>query len=193
MYGMSFCTHEFVNDLAGPIRCCPFCSATGHLTFRELSPVRYGIQCRTCGASIPAIHPTSQAAILVWNQRRGLASSGGKATRGKCSRRKLAAARNNLKKARQVRQVNRLRNGAEAAFKALQPHRQREREWIEAQLAESRAELVDLEPLIKKDPQLSELLGLLNSRQGQSASADRHQEDFRTCPPGDFVLPTKTT
>jgi hypothetical protein len=98
--------------------------------------VRYGVQCRTCGASIPAIRPKSQDAIRAWNRRLSLARLGGKATRGLRSGRKLAAALCNLKKGQsQVRQVNKLRQGAEAAFTELAPYR--EREWIGAQVAES--------------------------------------------------------
>src|SRR5208283_956460 len=105
-------TTEFTK---GPrsICCCPFCSAGGHLTFCGLNPVRYGVQCRGCGASVPARHASQQDAISVWNRRSGLATLGGKATKGLRSRRKLAAAKRNLRKARQTRQLNRLRHGVE--------------------------------------------------------------------------------
>src|SRR5712664_2606994 len=115
------------------------------------TPVLYGVRCRNCGASIPATHAESKNAIRLWNRRSGLATLGGKATRGKVSRRKLAAIRRNLKKARETRQLSRLRRMAETAYATLRFYRQQERELIEAEVAKSPAELNTMGPLLRKD------------------------------------------
>jgi hypothetical protein len=99
----------------------------------------YGVKCRNCGASIPTTHATAKEAISVWNRRAGLAAVGGKATKGLRSRRKIAAAKRNLKKARQVRQLNRLRVEGEAAYTKLQEYRTVERAELEAALAADQA------------------------------------------------------
>jgi hypothetical protein len=93
-----------------------------------------------------------------------LARLGGKATRGKVSRRKLAAIRRNLKKARGTRQLNRLRQMTETAYRTLQSYREREWAMIEA-AAVNQAELMRLEPMVRKDPALSKLLDWMRSRQ----------------------------
>jgi hypothetical protein len=97
---------------------------------------------------------------------------GGRATRGIRSRRKLAAARRNLKKARQVRQINRLRQGIEAAYTALKPYRQREFAMAEAALAQERAELKILEPKIMSDPLLRQIYTELILQQEVHADAE---------------------
>lgn len=134
------------------------------MTFSGLNPVRHGVQCRNCGASIPATHPKCQDAISAWNRRSGLAMLGGRATRGIRSRRKLEAARDNLQKARQARKLNRLRHGVEVAYAAIKPYRQQQLAESEAAVAESRDELAILGPKIVKDQILRRLHALLSKR-----------------------------
>ena len=164
-------TYNLVNGL-NSILPCPFCSGSCHVTFKGINPVLFGVQCRNCGASIPARHAQYKDAVRAWNPRSGLAAMGGRATRGIRSRRKLAAARRNLKKARQVRQINRLRQGIEAAYTALKPYRQREFAMAEAALAQERAELKILEPKIMSDPLLRQIYTELILQQEVHADAE---------------------
>ena len=83
-----------------------------------------------------------------------MAALGGKATKGLRSRRKLVAARRNLKKARQARQLNRLRQEFEAAYVVLKPYREKQLAEMEAAIARDRAELKLLEPKIMQHPLL---------------------------------------
>jgi hypothetical protein len=145
-------TKSFVNDLARSIRCCPFCSAAAHVSFEGISPMRFGVRCRSCGASVPVRHASQDDAVRAWNQRRGLATVGGKATRGIRSRRKLAAARRNLKTARKWKLI---RQRVEAAYTALKPYRQKQLAEMEAAVAADRAWLKEKEPLILADPLLA--------------------------------------
>lgn len=134
-----------------------------------LNPVLYGVRCRDCAASIPAKHPNIKDATRAWNKRSGLASVGGKATKGIRSRRKLAAARRNLKTARQWKLV-RLR--VETAYATLRPYRVQELAKLEATAAEDRAWLQEREPLIMADPVLRQLYDLLPSRKTLGTNAD---------------------
>lgn len=191
MYSVNPSTQNIVNNSIGSVRCCPICAGPAHISWEGLDPLLYGVRCRDCGASIPAIHRRSNDAIQVWNRRSGLAAVGGRATKGLCSPRKLAAARRNLEKAREVRQLNRLRQSAEATYAALKPLREQERRLIEARLAESRAELATLEPLIKQDPELSAMLEWLKSCQAHPEDGDWQQGDSCQSLSADSVLITK--
>lgn len=124
----------------------------------------YGVKCRDCGASIPAVHTEYRYAVGAWNRRSGLAKLGGESTCGLKSARKLAAARRNLKKAREVRQLNRMRQEIEAAYAVIKPYRQQESARMEAAIAKSRAEIAALEPVIRFYPDLSEMLDELKLR-----------------------------
>jgi restriction alleviation protein Lar len=183
MYNMNSLIEESGRQVVNLIVCCPFCASPAHVVWEGLKPPLYGIRCRNCGASVPTIRATAKEAISVWNRRAGLASVGGKATAGIRSRRKLAAARRNLKKAREVRQLNRIRLSLETAYAHIRPYREQEFAESQAALAKSWAELAVLEPRIRRYPDLSELLDWLKSRWNRS---DSHQ-----CPPCDSVLYTK--
>jgi hypothetical protein len=185
---MKLSTHNFENDLTNSSLCCPYCAGTPHLTWVGLDPVLYGFRCRDCGASIPPRHPNIKEATCAWNRRSGLAALGGKATRGIRSRRKVAAAKRNLRKAREVHQLNRMRQEVEAAFAAIKPYRQQETARIEAAVAKSRAELAILEPRIRQYPDLSEMLDDLKLLQAESDGGDRHHEDSPQPEPENSVL-----
>jgi len=93
---------------------------------------------------------------------------GGRATRGIRSRRKLAAARRNLKTARQWK---RIRQSVESAYTALKPLRAAELAEMEAAVAEDRAWLQEREPMILADPVLHHLYDLLPSRSASAVNA----------------------
>ncbi len=185
---MNLSTKNFVSNSINSIRCCPFCGTSAHVFWVGLNPLTYGVRCRSCGASIPAIHTEYQDAVRAWNRRSGLAMLGGRATRGIRSRRKLAAARRNLKKARQTRQLNRLRQAEEVIYARLRPYRQQETAIIEAAVAGSRAELAILEPRIRQYPDLSELLDWLKRRWERAEGGDQHRNDSPQPEPGNSVL-----
>jgi hypothetical protein len=167
---MNSCTTEITK---GPhsIRCCPFCSGGGHLTFCGLTPTRYGIQCRNCGASVPARHASHQDAIRAWNRRSGLAMLGGRATKGLRSRRKLAAARRNLKTARQWKLI---RQRVETAYTAIKPYREKQLAETEAAIAADRAWLKEREPLILANPVLRTMYESLTKRDAPAQTEYSH-------------------
>lgn len=152
------------------IRCCPFCASSAHVTWEGLDPLLYGVACRNCGASIPRTHATASGAISVWNRRSGLATLGGKATAGLRSPQKLEAARRNLKKAREVRQLSRIRSKAEAAYNELQQYREVERADLEGLQAEDMAWFKEREHVIMADPVLRTLYLSLRRDGDQQAS-----------------------
>jgi transcription elongation factor Elf1 len=95
------------------LKACPFCASLAEIVGATGQGV--GVRCTGCGVSFPAIYKNLDQPIALWSQRRGTVSSaGGRATRGKCSRRKLRAARRNLKKGRQQKQLKRIRANIEA-------------------------------------------------------------------------------
>src|ERR1051326_1964286 len=96
---------------------CPFCRGRGLLT-KTTHSNRYGVSCCGCPARFPETYQTPAEAVTAWSSRRGtVASLGGKATAGKCSRRKLRASKRNLRKAREKKQLKRIR----AKIEALMP------------------------------------------------------------------------
>lgn len=170
---------------------CPFCNGLAVFT-TCYEPVRYGVRCTACQVIFLPVLESEAEAVALWNRRCGTVSAaGGRASAGKCSRRKLRAARRNLKKARQVLQLNRLRRSEEAAYAQLRPYLDQELALAEEQAAKSRAELLALEPAIRRDPQLSEMLDWLKSRWAQAEGGAQHLTDSRQCPPADSVLGTK--
>jgi hypothetical protein len=111
--------------------------------------------------------------------------------KGLRSKRKLAAARRNLKKARQARQLNWLRHGVEVAYATIKPYRQQELAESKAAFAASMAELAVLEPLIRQNPYLSDMLGDLKRRQAQAEDRGLANGDFHQPQPGISVLSPK--
>lgn len=166
---MNSSIHNFENDLLNTIRCCPLCSATCQLTFKGINPLLFGVHCRSCGANIPATHPKCQDAISAWNRRSGLAMLGGRATKGLRSRRKLAAARRNLRTARKWKLI---RQRVEAAYTTLKPLRAAELAEMEAALAADLAWLKEREPVILADPVLRQVYDLLPSRRVSVVNAE---------------------
>ena len=76
-------------------------------------------------------------------------------------RRRVAVARRNLKKARGVRQFNRLRGKAEAAYAKLQQYRAVERAELEASYAKDRAWFKEREDVKMAHPVLRDMYELL--------------------------------
>ena len=188
MYGMNSITNKSEIVLPNSLGCCPFCAGSSHINWVGLNPLLYGVTCRNCGASIRAIHPKKEDAIRAWNRRSGLASIGGRATRGNRSRRKLAAARRNLKTAREVRKLNRMRATVEAAYASIKPYRDQELTEMEAASAENRAWLKEREHLILADPRMRSMYELLEGHQKPTASGDPLQTDCSQCSLGNSVL-----
>jgi hypothetical protein len=123
-----------------PIRSCPFCAnsaelvgATGH----------FGVCCLACGVGFLAIYPTREVAVDLWN-RRIAGTAGGRATAGRCSRRKLRAAKRNLRRARQQKKLRAIRAHIEALLPKLQAARDAEMAELKAAAARSRAKLESL-------------------------------------------------
>lgn len=170
MYDMNSLIEESGKQVVNRIVCCPFCAGAAHVIWQGLRPPSYGVKCRNCGASIPTSRATAREAISAWNRRAGLATRGGKATKGIRSRRKLAAARRNLKKARQVRQLNRLRAEVEVAYAKLQPYRAAERAELEVSYAKDMAWFKEREPVIMADPVLRRMYESLLRKNSANAS-----------------------
>ena len=169
-------THNFENDITNPkIFCCPFCAASAHLTWVGLNPVMYGVVCRNCGISSKTIHTRVQDAVRVWNRRSGLATMGGRATRGNRSKRKLAAAKRNLKRAREQKKLKWIMNRCEAIYWQLKPFREAEIAEAEAGMAEDLARLKEKEPLILAYPDTRDLYEFLLSRRAAAAAAEAEQ------------------
>jgi hypothetical protein len=171
MYNVNSLIEESGKQVVNLIVCCPFCAGPAHVIWQGLHPLLYGVRCRNCGASIPTTRTTAKEAISIWNRRAGLASRGGRATAGIRTRRKLVAARRNLKKARQVRQRDRLRTAAEAAYATLQQYRQMERAELEAAMGRDRAWIEERKDLILADPALRSMYELLLSKTSVKTSS----------------------
>jgi hypothetical protein len=78
--------------------------------------------------------------------------------------RKLAAAKHNLEKARQVRQLNRLRTAAQTAYTTLQKYRKMERAELEAAMEQDRAWIEERKDLILAHPALRSMYELLQRK-----------------------------
>ena len=157
MYSVNSLIKDSGKQIVNLIDCCPFCASPAHIIWQGLHPPLYGVKCRNCGASIPTTRATATEAISVWNRRAGLASLGGRATAGIRSRRKIAAAKRNLNKARQVRKLNRLRTEEEVAYAKLKHYRTIERAELEAAVAEDQVFFKQRENLILANPALRSL------------------------------------
>ena len=138
-------TTENTTTATLPIRPCPFCGSEDLLVSVH---DRYGVQC-ACGASLQPSHRTLVEALIRWNKRSGgAAAAGGRATKGLCSRRKLAAAKRNLKKARYARLVIRLKVKTAAAIAQLRPYREAEQLRLEGSAGGCRSRLAALLPQV---------------------------------------------
>lgn len=142
-----------------PIRPCPFCGSDAQLVL-DHDQVRRGIQCSASSASVPPLHWNEFEALARWNRRSGgVAAAGGRATRGFRSRRKLAAAKRNLKLAREAKKLIRIKAKTDEAVARLRPYREAERLRLDALAARSRSRL-------ETHPVLSELVKLVKTGEG---------------------------
>jgi hypothetical protein len=98
----------------GPgLKQCAHCGGPAEVVV-GYDPTRFGAHCRQCGVCVLPVYQDQDQAVALWNRRSGTISAlGGKATGGKCSRRKLRAAKRNLKKGRQQKQLKRIRANIE--------------------------------------------------------------------------------
>lgn len=143
---------------------CPFCNGQAEVV--GACGQGFGVRCAGCGVLFPAIYRTCDEVIALWAKRAGIPSwFGGKATKGISTRRKRRACRRNLKKARQRKQIKRIRADTEAIMPQLQAARAPELADLQAAAAQSRARLKALEPIIMADPQLSRIYALLPKRE----------------------------
>jgi hypothetical protein len=130
------------------------------MTSALLDEPRHGVHCLCCRAGFLPVYETQAEVVALWNCRRGTASAfGGRSSRGLRSRRKLAAAKRNLKLARQSKLLKRVRTKTDEAVARLRPYREAERLRLEALAARSRSRL-------DADPALSRLLNLVRPGQG---------------------------
>ena len=84
-----------------------------------------------------------------------MSAAGGKATRGVSTWRKRRSSRRNLRIARRKKKLKWIRTKCEALYWKLKPFREAELAEAEAALAQSHAELKQLEPKILADPLLA--------------------------------------
>lgn len=143
---------------------CPFCNGQAEVV--GACGQGFGVRCAGCGVLFPAIYRTCDEVIALWAKRAGIPSwFGGKATKGISTRRKRRACRRNLKKARQRKQLKRIRDNAEALMPQLQAMRHKELAEAELAVAQSRARLKAHEPQILADPLLRQVYALLKHPQ----------------------------
>jgi len=158
--------------LANSIRAYPFCGSPGQLTGAD--GYGFGVACGQCGVGFPAIQPSRESAIALWGHRQGTASfHGGLSTRGISIRKKRRACRRNLRRARQVLALKRVRAKIEAVMPQLKAARAAQLAEVELAAAESRAKLVALEPQILADPVLARVYALLRPSNAVPASSSQ--------------------
>lgn len=133
------------------------------MTWVALNPLLFGVRCHRCGASVPASHPDREDAVRAWNRRSGLATLGGKATRGKSSWKKRRACRRNLGIARRRKKLKAVKTQIDTAASRLKVLREVELASLEEASARDRAELEALahHPVLRKDPVLTGMLARL--------------------------------
>lgn|ERR1051325_10957748 len=121
-----------------PLRVCPFCAGEAEV-FHRPQTARYGVNCSHCRCAFLPVFSTDIEAILHWNRRTGTSSAaGGRATRGKCSRRKLRAAKRNLRRARERKQIRIIRSRVEVLAQRLKEARSIEFNEIVREAAQAR-------------------------------------------------------
>jgi hypothetical protein len=94
---------------------CPFCAGRAHVRInQDKSDLR--IQCEDCDLRTPSGHPEKEEQLRAWwNRRAGSPSAyGGRATKGISTKRKRAASRRNLRRARVVAKSRRMADKLEA-------------------------------------------------------------------------------
>jgi hypothetical protein len=155
--------------LATTLKLCPFCGSRGHVV-RSANQSKFGVRCVQCAGGIPDTHLTLDLAISAWCQRRGTcAAAGGRATKGKSSWRKRRSSRRNLRFARKRKKLKLLKTRFEILAVQLKEFRAMEKTQLEAEIANDRAWLQKIAPLIAGDHVLAPILALLKSHQERSA------------------------
>ena len=154
------------------LKICPFCAGPAEVVTAN-EPTRYGVRCVSCHAGFQPVFKDREEAFLVWNWRGGTASAaGGRATKGLRSRRKVATARRNLRKARTAKKLKEIRAKIDIAYAQLKRLRAAQIAEAEAAAAEGRAWLKAREPEILADPVLSKIYSLLPSRRRALAASE---------------------
>jgi len=110
------------------------------------------VECIKCGASLSAPTSDVRVAVAVWNKRHyPWAALGGKATSGRCSKKKRRASRKNLRKARVLRLT---RLVVEQWRRLREPEHAKETAAIHAMLQEVDRDMAALEERAQKFPEL---------------------------------------
>jgi len=151
------------------LKICPFCAGQAEV-ITDYEPTRYGIRCAVCHGGFQPVYETCDEAAIMWNRRSGgISAAGGRATRGLRSRRKAAASKRNLKKARAAKKLKKICTRIDVAFEKLKPLRESEIAQAEEAAVASRARLKVHEARILADPQLRKIYALLNHPQADNA------------------------
>lgn len=97
------------------LKCCPFCAGRAYLRINQ-DKTDLRIQCDGCDLRTPSGHPENEEQLRAWwNRREGSPSAfGGRATKGISTKRKRAASRRNLRRARVVAKSRRMADKLEA-------------------------------------------------------------------------------
>lgn len=168
-------------QVATTVSICPFCAGRGYVIM-TLDKQLFGVRCGGCQVFFPERFQTCQDAVAAWCLRRGTSSAlGGAATAGVRSRRKLRAAKKNLRKARDQKQLKRIRAAIEVMVPLLREARRREIAKLEGKIAQERAWLQQVEPLLIRDPRLNELRQLLKQYQRRREKAGDSPANSESC------------
>ncbi|HEV2392685.1 MAG TPA: Lar family restriction alleviation protein [Verrucomicrobiae bacterium] len=131
------------NQPAIKLKTCPFCASQAEV--KRADDGRFGVQCRCCRASVATVWQTADQALRWWNLRQsGPSYHGGLATKGISTAKKRRACRRNLKRARQQKQLQRIRRNVEEIMPQLQAARAEEMAEAQTAAAQSRARLAAL-------------------------------------------------
>ena len=154
------------------LKCCPFCAGKAEvITANE--PTRYGVRCSSCHGGFQPAYKAREEAVFLWNWRGGTSSAaGGRATKGLRSKRKVASAKRNLRKARAAKKLKKVWAEIDVAYAQLKPLRAAQTAEAEAAVAEGHAWLKAREAEILADPLLRRVYNLLPSRRRALAGSE---------------------
>ena len=147
-------------DRAAPvtIKTCPFCASAASLA-EAGSPPRFGVRCGGCQVRVSEIYQSREEALAAWGQRRGTASYfGGRATKGLTTRRKNAACRKNLRRAREKKRLNALWRKILTNIEIARSYRQEQANWATHQAMKSRERLRVLMDSLRDNVECAELV-----------------------------------
>jgi hypothetical protein len=149
---------------------CPFCNGLAVVT-TCYEPIRYGVRCTACEVIFLPVLESEAEAVALWNRRCGTVSAaGGRATAGKCSRRKRASCRRNFRRAREQKKLKQIRARLNVVAPLLKSFWESELAELQAAAAANCAALRELEPVILADPLLRGLYEMLPSQKAPAAS-----------------------